>query len=182
MISFSRTGLIAATLVFLFFEGAAAIAAPCLDWQQSRALAAKAVQTRLMVAALSCGLRDPYNEFVVKFDLELVEHSSTLMSWHRQNYGADGDRAFHNLMTRIANEASADNVSASREFCRLAAETFKFYLTTASDSIAAMLPASATARRFGVATCRSIGNDYQIKSATQNVPVTAWPKADVAAD
>lgn len=182
MISISRTGLIAGTLVFLFFEGAAAIAAPCLDWQQSRALAAKAVQTRLMVAALSCGMRSPYNEFVLKFDPELVEHNSTLMSWHRQNYGADGDKVFHNLMTRIANEASADNVSASRDFCRLAAETFEFYLATASDSIAAMLPASATARRFGLTSCRSIGNDYQIKSATQNVPVTAWPKADVAAD
>ncbi len=182
MISISRTGLIAGALVFLFFEGAIAIAAPCLDWQQSRALAAKAVQTRLMVAALSCGMRDPYNEFVLKFDPELVEHNSTLMAWHRQNYGAGGDRAFHNLMTRIANEASADTVSASKKFCGLAAETFEFYLTAASDSIAAMLPASATARRFGVATCRLIGNDYQIKSASQNVPVTAWPKADVVAD
>ncbi len=182
MTSFSRTGLIAGTLVFLFFEGAIAIAAPCLDWHQSRALAAKAVQTRLMVAALSCGMRDPYNEFVLKFDPELVEHNSTLISWHRQHYGPGGDSVFHNLMTRIANEASADNVSAAREFCKLASETFKFYLTTASDSIAAMMPASATARRFGVATCRSIGNDYQIKSATQNVPVTAWPKADVVAD
>lgn len=178
----NRHFLFGGVVALSLLHAGSAISAPCLDWDQSRSLAAKAVQTRLMVAALSCGLRDQYNAFVSKFDRELVGHNSALMDWHRQNYGSGADRAYHNLMTRIANEASADNISATRQFCRQAGETLSFYLTASSQSISAMLPTSVTSRRYGIAACRSLGNDYEIRGSNHSMPVIVQPDANSEAE
>lgn len=171
MISLKVKWLIRSALVLVLAQASAASAAPCLDWQQSRALATKVIQTRLMVAALSCDQRPSYNSFVTKFDGELVRHNGTLMAWYRQNYGAGGERAYHSLMTRIANESSADHLRGAGYFCRQSAETLQFYLADSSISVASMLSASVTAERFGTQTCFSTAINYEIRGASHRIPV-----------
>src|SRR3546814_2674691 len=63
---------------------AAADAASCAKAAKPSAgdlsLAVRKLQTRLMVAALTCGARDEYNSFVSRYQPELVDRKSTRLN------------------------------------------------------------------------------------------------------
>ena len=63
---------------------------PCTDPVAQTALNTRALQTELMVAALSCGNRIHYNAFVIKYQGDLVKHGRSLQSFFQRKHGAAG--------------------------------------------------------------------------------------------
>ena len=76
------------------------------------------VQTTLMVAALSCGSRDNYNKFIVKFKGVLQRHGQVIERDFIKRYGGvAGKKKLDKYVTALANEASSRSNSDYNAFC-----------------------------------------------------------------
>lgn len=95
-----------------------AIAAPtCIRANERVALGVRAVQTHLMVAALSCNFRPEYNNFVLRFRPELDRDTIILHRFFRRAYGSHAISETTRYFTHIANRASLISVSDFTGFC-----------------------------------------------------------------
>lgn len=88
------------------------------------AVRARVVQSEMMVAALSCGLRSQYNAVVAEFETELVSHGQVLRSMFTRTYGAGGQIALDRFVTKLANDASMRSNLARRAYCATAKRSF----------------------------------------------------------
>lgn len=100
---------------------AAADAASCAKAAKPSAgdlsLAVRKLQTRLMVAALTCGARNEYNSFVSRYQPELVRHGRAMQRHFRKTYGAASTKHLNRYVTELANEASARSIADRANFC-----------------------------------------------------------------
>ncbi len=81
------------------------------------AVAAKKLQTDLMVAALYCNEKQRYNEFVRRFEPQIAAQGNTLKQLFRQTHGNAGTTALNTAVTRMANEASERTMADPTGFC-----------------------------------------------------------------
>jgi len=88
------------------------------------AVRARVVQSEMMVAALSCGLRNQYNAVVIEFQTELVSHGQVLRSMFARTHGAGGQIALDRFITKLANDASIRSNRARSAYCESAKRTF----------------------------------------------------------
>lgn len=93
------------------------------------AVRARVVQSEMMVAALSCGLRSQYNAVVAEFQTELVSHGRVLRSMFTRTHGAGGQKALDRFITQLANDASIRSNRARSAYCDSAKRTFKDVLS-----------------------------------------------------
>lgn len=113
-----HVGRAAATTVF-----AIAISASVPTWAAGDpplshpAVAAKKLQTDLMVAALYCNEKQRYNEFVRRFEPQIASEGNTLKQLFRQAHGNNGTTALNAAVTRMANEASVRTMADPTGFC-----------------------------------------------------------------
>lgn len=127
-------GLIIGTML----TGATAVdAASCQNDAERTAFHVRSLQTELMVAALTCGNRDDYNEFAIKFKKPLVEQGHHLKRGFRASYGAGAERELNAYVTALANRLSARSVTARDAFCKRAERTFQALASMPSLKLAA---------------------------------------------
>jgi len=107
----------------LMMTSANAWAGSCTSGQET-ALNVKRLQTELMVAALSCGVRADYNSFVRKFQPELAAQGKVLQSLFSETYGGRGRQVLDTHVTSLANQASRGHMEDGRGYCARAAEAF----------------------------------------------------------
>lgn len=94
-------------------------------------IALRGLQARLMVAALSCGLRDGYGDFVNRFSNQLAANADALKVRYQ---GRGGTRAVDRLVTRLANAAAQRSNADRAGFCAQAGQTMnRLALTTPAD-------------------------------------------------
>ncbi len=99
--------------------------ASCALPEESAALNSRVLQTELMVAALSCGNREQYNDFVQRFHHVLKDHGDALRGYFMRTYGDEGEGELNAFITRLANQASNRSLERSEiEFCQKAAMIF----------------------------------------------------------
>lgn len=126
---FGRGAIVAALIGTLVTPGTAALAAPCAGvGQPSQAdisIEVRRLQTNLMVAALSCGARDDYNEFVLSHRPSLQKYGKAIRTEFRRRYGKSGDSKLNQFVTRLANEASARSNADRENFCAEATASFQ---------------------------------------------------------
>lgn len=91
-------------------------------------IALRGLQVRLMVAALSCGLRDGYDAFVRRFSNQLVANADALRVRFR---GRGGTAAVDRLVTRLANAAAQRSTDDRAGFCASARRTLNRLSRTA---------------------------------------------------
>lgn len=85
----------------------------------------RALQTELMVAALSCQARAHYNDFAVKFQGVLVKHGRALKSRFHQTHGkSKGEKKLNAYVTALANKTSSRSISEGDKYCARAMTTF----------------------------------------------------------
>lgn len=94
------------------------------DPVERMAVRARVVQSEMMVAALSCGLRSQYNAVVVEFKSELVAHGHVLRSMFARTHGAGGQLALDRFVTKLANDASIRSNRSRSAYCKGAERTF----------------------------------------------------------
>ena len=92
-------------------------AAGRINAQEQDALAARMLQTELMVAALRCNEHGRYNAFVHRFEDQLVTRGRTLKGMFVRLYGSQGVSRLNSFITRIANEASLRSLAVGRDYC-----------------------------------------------------------------
>src|SRR5262245_44237189 len=104
---------------------AAATASGCARPADMNALRTAAMQQRLMVAALSCGESQSYNQFVRTYQTELQESDKNLQSYFRRVNGKTGTADYHAYKTKLANSSSMAVINDSTGYCASAKASFE---------------------------------------------------------
>ncbi|MGH8532189.1 MAG: hypothetical protein ACREV1_05515 [Gammaproteobacteria bacterium] len=144
--TFASAMVITTGLLTADFAWADACAGPV----DQTALNTRALQTELMVAALSCGNRIHYNAFVRKYQGDLVKHGRSLQSFFQRKHGAAGRKNLNTFITRLANEASHRSSITHAEFCVNSSSLFNRLLSARSVKLDELL---ATTSSPDIAPC-----------------------------
>lgn len=131
--SFIRTlmaGIAAASIATPVFAQA------CLPPAERAALDVRAVQSQLMVIALSCGQHDDYNLFVTKYKSALGTAYNGVRTHFSRN---GGQRSLDNYITSLANAHSQAGIAQGTLFCQNSVPFFQAALAqTNAQGIAAL--------------------------------------------
>lgn len=102
-----------------------AAAATCAMEKEKAALDVRALQTQLMVAALSCGEQQRYNTFMKKFGSQLSEQGNGLKRYFSRVYHGNEEQAQNSFVTQLANVSSELSLEADETvFCNTASKLF----------------------------------------------------------
>jgi len=97
----------------------------CALKSEKQALDMRALQSELMVSALSCGERDNYNQFVKEHKDYLIKNSTLLKSYFQRNYHSSAEFQMNKFITELANASSRKSLGRYQEgFCESAKEIF----------------------------------------------------------
>jgi hypothetical protein len=108
----------------LFVQPAAA--ATCARASEQQSLAMRALQSDLMVAAISCKQKQSYNHYVNQFSSYLPWYGKNLKSYFYRHYGAGSERHLNRFVTQMANQASQQSLQQSdRAYCKNAQQLFQ---------------------------------------------------------
>jgi hypothetical protein len=92
-----------------------AIAQACVNAREQQAFHLRALQTHLMVGALSCGMHDRYNAFVTRWQSDLAGAHRNLTGYFNRTQG--GQRALNEYITALANAQSQEGIRLGSTFC-----------------------------------------------------------------
>jgi len=98
------------------------LAAGCMQADEAVAIPLRHLQSRLMVAALSCNQRDAYNTFVLHFQPQLAEGGRRLIAYFQRAGG--GSSAMNAYVTEIANAAGLGRAANPQGYCSKTWELF----------------------------------------------------------
>jgi len=110
------------------FVAGPAIAQTCLQPAERTAFDVRALQSKLMVAALSCSQDAAYNAFVRKFQGELAASYRDIQGHFRRTAGNAHQRELDGFITQLANAHSQDGIRAGSQFCPLVTPLFQLAL------------------------------------------------------
>ncbi len=97
----------------------------CYNNSLEEAVHMRAIQSRLMVAALSCeGAKVRYNSFAIKFKTHLADNGKILNSYFKCTNGKKSLYHMDKMMTSIANIAANMNSDDHENFCEEAHQIF----------------------------------------------------------
>lgn len=125
----------------------------CAGSVEQIALNSRALQTELMVAALSCGNRIRYNAFVIKYRGDLVKHGRSLQSFFQRKHGAAGRKNLNTFITRLANEASQRSSITHAAFCANSSSLFNRLLGATPVILEKLLERSSPTSSHDIAPC-----------------------------
>lgn len=119
--------------------GGPALAQACAQPSERTAFELRALQSQLMVAAITCQRDNDYNAFVRKFQGELGGAYNTIRAHYRRTAGAQGQRALDGYITTLANEQSQDGIRQGSRFCQNITPLFQAALAQSNGSTLADL-------------------------------------------
>ncbi|MSO98332.1 MAG: hypothetical protein EXR11_08960 [Rhodospirillaceae bacterium] len=106
--------LIVAVAPILFMPGMAR-AEVCASAEENQAFQLRHLQSRLVVAALSCGQADAYNAFVTRHKPDLGRYGPRLIGYY--NRTGSGQAALNRYVTGLANAAASIRAADPVGFC-----------------------------------------------------------------
>jgi len=101
----------------------------CVQPAEKTAFDIRALQSQLMVAALSCGLQDDYNAFVRKYQGDLATAFRNVHGHFRRTSGSRHQTAVDQYITNLANGQSQLSIARGSFFCREQAPLFQAAMT-----------------------------------------------------
>lgn len=130
-----RLCFIAGVAALTLFAGQAA-ADICADPDDQTAVRTKTLQTELMVAALRCDGNRRYNQFVRKFEQDLIAQGIQLRAYFERAYGASAERRLNRFVTFLANAASLSSLDSGKNYCASAEVLFDQVLDNTPGGLA----------------------------------------------
>lgn len=103
------------TVAVLGIAATGTAVASCVNAREKSAFELRALQTHLMVGALSCGMHDRYNAFVTRWQSDLAGAHRNLSGYF--NRAAGGQRALNEYITSLANAQSQEGIRLGSTFC-----------------------------------------------------------------
>ena len=119
----SRTAAALAALILLAVAQHADAAA-CAKPEDLPPLRTRALQTDLMVSALSCGEAKRYNKFVTDFRPELIKQGKALRAYFKRAHGSRAGAETDKFVTQLANLASQRSSRDKAAFCGATGKLF----------------------------------------------------------
>jgi hypothetical protein len=113
----SHIRFIGAAALLALTSTSSVYAAGCIAPRVSDSQMVRALQSRLMIAALSCNARADYNRFVKRYRSHLAYHGAALRKSFRKKYGKSYRRALNKFITEMANGASQASINDRAGFC-----------------------------------------------------------------
>lgn len=110
--SVALAGLVAAAVPQPAF---AKDASPCVSSDEAAAFQMRDLQSRLMVAALSCNQLTAYNTFIERNRPTLTSAGKQLVAYFQRTGG--GEPALNRHLTELANAAGLSRASAPEQYC-----------------------------------------------------------------
>jgi len=120
-----------------------AYALTCPVPAEQNSLAVRALQAKLMVAALSCSSKSDYNRFVRLYTPHLANHAGSLRSWFRKLHGKGYRSEINRFVTLLANDASMRSIGDRGAFCTKSQQAFSALLQASRLEAASTLRAVA---------------------------------------
>lgn len=114
-------------------DGAAANRSQCATVAEKQAFDMRAMQSDLMVAALSCNKRDVYNRFMTSYGVSLKDNSRTLRGYFQRVSAGNVESQMNKFVTQLANTSSEYSLDMQRsEYCKNAGIVFNMLLSGAN--------------------------------------------------
>ena len=95
-------------------------AARCVEPAEKSAFEIRALQSQLMLAALTCGQQDEYNTFVRRHQRDLSDAYQQIASYFGRIYGSAGQQQLDSYITNLANDHSQAGISRGSSYCSTA--------------------------------------------------------------
>lgn len=150
-----KKSLISFFAMFLSFYALTASATPCALEEEKTALDVRALQTQLMVSALSCGNQKEYNAFIKRFKAQLAKHGNNLEHYFDRVYSEAGQQKQNNFITRLANISSEVSLDEDEdEYCNKVADLFDDVFDTKPAEIYKVARNSGADDLHGISSCR----------------------------
>ena len=103
------------TMLTLSSPAAAAICAKPAEFQ---ALNMRALQSELMVAALSCSQKRHYNWFAKKYSPQLTSYGTQVSGFFKRHGAKNSDKLLNDFITKMANRASRASLARpQQQYC-----------------------------------------------------------------
>jgi uncharacterized protein with von Willebrand factor type A (vWA) domain len=103
----------------------AAQAGNCTSGREAKAFNTRALQSHLMVAAISCGQQANYNEFMQKHGKSLAAEGRVLQEYFSRVYAKRATGELNRFITFLANESSKRSLKVEdSEFCSASKKLF----------------------------------------------------------
>ena len=133
-------------------------AAKCASSVDQAALEARILQTELMVTALSCQEHARYNNFVTKFQEELVRRGTDLRHFFNRAYGAQGAQNLNKFVTELANISSNRSLARTDRFCEEVRHAYDAVLAMSPSDLITYAASHPFATSHGIPTCAAQTN------------------------
>jgi hypothetical protein len=166
--SVALAGLVAAAIPAPAF---AKDAATCVSSEEAAAFQMRDLQSRLMVAALSCNQLTAYNSFMERFRPTLSSAGLRLVSYYKRTGG--GEPALNRHLTEMANAAGLLRAEAPEQYC---GDTWAMFLLLEDEPTG--LPTMAAKYTPAVAQCSAPDADVNAPVkvlAPEIVPLPTTP-------
>jgi hypothetical protein len=98
--------------------GQVASAQTCARPADMAAFDVAGLKSRLMVTALACDVRDRYNDFVLRFQPELMQQERALQAYFSRSFGRRGQQEHDDYITSLANTQSEAGVQQGTAYCQ----------------------------------------------------------------
>lgn len=142
----------------------------CADRTARQTLEMRVLQSELMVAALTCGQRQSYNDFVVTFKPFLKSQGAQLRTFFVEQFGpSQGPDRLNRMVTRLANAASQRSLSQSTDaFCAQTKKRFDQVLSANAQNLVQLARTSPSASDHGFRTCVEVAGAKSQDAIDQN--------------
>ena len=151
------SGVVAASLLI----GQVASAQPCAKPADKTAFDVAGLKSQLMVTALTCDVRDRYNDFVLRFQPELMRQERALTAYFSHGFGRRAQQEHDDYITSLANTQSEAGIKQGTLFCQQSVSLF--------DAVLALPPGADLA---GFAADHNLDQPITLVVCTTPVPVT----------
>jgi hypothetical protein len=128
--------------------------ASCANKEEANALDFTAIQSSMMVAALSCNQQSQYNKFIKKYKKEVSNGGVQIKSYFKRTYGNKYESKLNNFMTKLANKATKSSmVSDSDTYCEESSAALNNLLSIKDNQISKFKHRKQYSSIHGVSAC-----------------------------
>lgn len=133
----------AAAFVTVSLAATNAMAQSCANAREKAAFDLRALQTHLMVGALSCGMHDRYNAFVTRYQSDLAGAHRSLTGFFNRVHGRSAQRDLNQYITALANAQSQEGIRQGNQFCTRVGPMFDRVMSLKGNTELAAMSADA---------------------------------------
>ncbi len=142
--------------------------ATCLRPAEKTAFDIRALQSQLMVVALSCQQHDDYNAFVTRFRSHLGDAHRNVTSYYQRASGRQAQRVMDQYITNLANNQMQVGITQGSHFCRNQTPLFQQAMAaTTPAELAAITQRAAIPQPLDSEACPATPARQQRASATR---------------